>query len=362
MERCVRCIMPDTVPGVTLDEEGVCSLCRRYESPTYEGRKALDELVESIRGVGKKYDCIVPISGGRDSSFVLYFAAVELGLRVLAVNYNNEFRADQAVQNIRTACKMMNVDLIEIGSKRSIATKIVRNEIKFALSQGLPGIINVLCVACAFGYRSITYRAAEKHGVPLILWGSSQIEKSEDVAVKALDSVLKDSGKWRHRSRLSLLLDPTYWRLRWYHMLQRIEFHAKGNAIFFDRKVKLNSPNIREISLFDYVEWDRQQIKETIISKLGWRKPEGHVSTWRTDCQLHHVVNYCFVNPLGCSKACFGYSNMINEGQMTREEALAQEKVATGEFSEELKHLLTDRIGLTEGEVAEIESLQTVGS
>lgn len=351
--------MPDTVPGVTLDEEGVCNLCRSFTPPQYKGRQALDEIIESIRGKGDKYDCVVPISGGRDSSFVLYTAVAEYGLRVLAVNYDNEFRVEQAVRNIRTACEKLKVDLVEIRSKRDIATKIVRSEIRQVLPLGLPAIINVLCVACAYGYRSVTYRTAEQRQVPLIIWGSSQIESSENVAVRAFDDVMRRSGRWRPRSKLSKLFDGTYLKLHYYHMLKRIEFHAPGNSILFDRRVRLNNPDIHEISLFDYIEWNRQSIKETIISKLDWKKPEGYVSTWRTDCILHHMVNYCFVNPLGCSKACFGYSNMINGGQMTREEALAQEKATSGKFSESLRRLLIEKIGLSSKEVDLIASYQT---
>ncbi len=356
--RCQRCIMPDTVPGIEIDDNGVCTLCRNYSEPKYRGREALDKIVESIRGKGEKYDCIVPLSGGRDSSFVLHTMAADYGLRVLAVNYDNEFRAEQAVRNIHTACGKLKVDLAEIRSKRDIATKIVRGEIRHQLPMGLPGIIMVLCIACAYGYRSITYRQAEKHRVPLIVWGSSQMEKSEDYAVNAFDEVQRQSGHGQPRSTLSKLLDPEYYRLRWYHILQRMEFRPSANPILSDQPPRLNDPDIHELSLFDYVEWDRDRIKSTIMGKLGWRKPEDHASSWRTDCVLHDMVNYCYVNPLGCSKACFGYSNMINGGQMDRETALAQEQMTTGEFHDRLRRLLVDHIGLTPEEADRIEALR----
>ncbi len=359
VRRCKRCIMPDTVPGVELNDEGLCTLCGSYTEPKYKGREALDQVVDAIKGKADKYDCIVPLSGGRDSSFVLHMMAAEYGLRVLAVNYDNEFRAEQAVRNIHTACKKLDVDLLEIRSKRDIATKIVRGEIRHQLPLGLPAIIQVLCIACAYGYRSITYQAAEKHRVPLIVWGSSEMEKSEDVAVKAFGEIQRKAGLGQSRSRLSKLLDWEYFKLRWYHILQRMEFRASGNPIFSDRPAKLNDPNIRELSLFDYIEWDRELIKTTIMSKLGWRKPEDHVSSWRTDCILHDMVNFCYINPLGCSKGCFGYSNMINSGQMSREIALAQEKATSGEFSESLRVLLADKIGLSPKEVETIASHQT---
>ena len=359
MRRCKQCIIPDTVPGITYDEEGICNLCRSHKPPHYRGRAALEELLSSIRGRDEKYDCIVPISGGRDSSFVLYTAAAELGLRVLAVNYDNEFRAEQAVRNIRTAAERLGVDLVEIGSKRGIATKIVRHEIRHVMSQGLPAIIMVLCIACSYGYKAVTYRMAVKHRVPLIIWGNSQIEKSEDIGVRAFAEIQRRAGITDSRSLLTKLFDWNYLLLQYYHLLQRIEFHVPGNPILADRPVTLHDPGISEISLFDYLPWDRQLIKNTIMSKLGWQKPEDHVSTWRTDCILHDMVAYCFINPLGCSKACFGYSNMINSGQMTRAEALAQEEAVSGAFSEPLERLLHNKIGLSESEISRLKTYET---
>ncbi len=359
MNRCQRCIMPDSVPGITFDAHGICTLCRDYHPPTYRGRAALDELLASVRGRGDKYDCIVPLSGGRDSSFVLYTAAVDLRLRVLAVNYDNEFRAEQAVSNIRTACDRLGVDLLEIGSRRGIATKIVRREIRHVLPQGLPAIVEVLCIACSYGYRSVVYRAAIKHRVPLIIWGSSQIEKTEGSALRALSEVRRRAGRADSRTKLAKLLDMNYLLLQYAHVLQRIEFHVPGNSILADGRVTLHDNGIREFSLFDYLEWDRQQIKDTIATKLGWLKPKGHVSTWRTDCVLHDMVAFCFVNPLGCSKACFGYSNMINSGQMSREEALAQEDAVSGSLSPALERLLRDRVGLTSRELDQLRSFET---
>jgi hypothetical protein len=226
MRRCKQCIIPDTVPGITFDEQGICNLCRSYKPPQYRGRAELDKLLSTIKGRGEKYDCVVPISGGRDSSFVLYTAAAELGLRVLAVNYDNEFRADQAVRNIRTAAQKLGVDLLEIGSKRGIATRIVRHEIRHVMDQGLPAIIMVLCIACSYGYKAVTYRMAIKHRVPLIIWGNSQIEKSEDVGVRAFSEVQRRAGISDSRSKVAKLFDWNYLRLQYYHLLQRVEFHV----------------------------------------------------------------------------------------------------------------------------------------
>ena len=97
MKRCTQCIMPETVPGITFDNDGICSFCQSYQKETYLGQKKLDQIVATAKSRNNKYDCIVPLSGGRDSTYVLYVARAIYDLKVLAVNYDNEFRNPQEI-------------------------------------------------------------------------------------------------------------------------------------------------------------------------------------------------------------------------------------------------------------------------
>jgi len=115
---CTRCIMDDTVQGITFDEYGVCPFCKIHDEVekryplSIDSEINLNQLAGKIKktGKGKKYDCIVGISGGRDSTYTLY-NAVKLGLRPLVVHFDNGWNSDIAVQNIKNACKSLSVDL-----------------------------------------------------------------------------------------------------------------------------------------------------------------------------------------------------------------------------------------------------------
>lgn len=349
--------MPETVPGITFDEEGICSYCRAYEEEKYLGKEALDEIVESARSENNKYDCIVGASGGRDSTYVLYVAKAIYNLKVLAVNYDNELRVEQATDNLVRACKKLDVDLLRVRSKRDIAEKIVRSEIRLNLPLGIKEILPVMCIACAYGYQSAVYRAAEKYKAPLIFWGESKAEATGDMEAKASRAAREAMGDGRGRSKFKRFFNINYYKVRYYHLLQKLEFPVPGNSIFSGVPT-LKNKAIKEIRLFDYIEWDRRIIKETITKELDWVKPDDHVSTWRTDCELHPLLHYCFLNYLGCTKMCFGYTNMINSGKMTREEALLQEESFTPNFTEDVRDFLLNRIGLTQKEVAIIESYE----
>ncbi len=351
MERCSSCIMPASVPGTLFDEDGVCLSCRSYRSPRTWGEEALEELLAHRRTGPTGYDSIVPLSGGRDSSYVLYLAKRVHGLNPLAVNFDNEFRNPQAVTNIENSCRALGVDLSVVRSKRDAATKIVRANTKTATRLGLANMMMSLCRQCSYGYVSAAYREAERHNVPLILWGTSSAESTEEIEHRALPGILR--SKWYR------LRDVNFYKTEYFAMRQRMEFPVKGNALLARDRPKLNDPAVTEIKVFDYIPWERQKIKETIARELGWSKPAGHVSTWRTDCILHEVVNFFFVKTMGCTKDCWGYCNMINAGQMTRQEALRQEEEALRMASwERVEIVLREQIGLSATEIARVQSMQ----
>ncbi len=350
ISRCSRCVMPETVPGIEFDKDGVCNLCQNHVDYACRDEAELEQIIRESRKESNQYDCIVPLSGGRDSTFVLHTAVKRFGLRVLAVNYDNEFRVDKALDNIQSACRHLGVELLIVRSERDIATKMVHSAFKATLPYGPGAMKSNLCDACSYGYRSVVYRAAEQYRVPLILWGNSSIEKTDNWP-KVLGMV--PAGLTRDQK----LLNQHFYKLKLFSILQRHEFAVAGNRVLSREPVKLKDKTIREVSMFDYIPWDREQIKQTITQELGWRKPTGHASTWRTDCKLHVLVNYCFLKQMGCTKDCFGYCNMINGGQMTRQEALEQEEQTAATSEQDVVALLKSEFGLSNSEVDRAISL-----
>lgn len=349
IRRCSRCVMPGTVPGIMFDEDGVCSFCREYVGRECRDEAELKQLIGESQTPANRFDCIVPLSGGRDSTFVLHAAVKRYGLRVLAVNYDNEFRVDQALVNMQNACRRLEVELLIVRSRRNIASNIVRASVRAALPYGPAAITGDLCDACVYGYTSAVYRAAERYQTPLILWGNSSIERTDQMR-GAL--AIERAGLARREKLLNL----QYHKAQFYGLLQRHEFPVPGNRVLSRKPVRLKNRTICEVSLFDYLPWDRQEIKQTISSELGWRKPDGYASTWRTDCKLHVLMNYCFLSQLGCTKDCFGYCNMINGGQMSRHEALEQEEQTAATSEQDALKLLRSDMALSESELAQIAS------
>ncbi len=116
---CKRCVMDTSIPGVRLDKNGICNFCYMHDSLEKrfpvgkEGEKILQKIADEIRkdGRGKKYDCVVGVSGGRDTSYCLYYVKEVMNLRPLAVHFDNGWDSEIAKSNLAKLCDKLGVDL-----------------------------------------------------------------------------------------------------------------------------------------------------------------------------------------------------------------------------------------------------------
>lgn len=175
MKVCTRCIYDETVPRISFDDNGVCNYCkmsddlaRQYKTGTPEGKQELARLIEKIKKAGKnkKYDCVVGVSGGTDSSFMLA-KAVEWDLRPLAVHYDNTWNSAIATENIRKITNTLDVDLFTLV----VDNKEVDDIFYSFFVAGVPELDCSTDIALA----ETLYRAANKYRVKYILEGHSFI-------------------------------------------------------------------------------------------------------------------------------------------------------------------------------------------
>ena len=139
--RCTQCVLSEQTPNILFDEEGRCSYCQSYRPFVCLGEEALRRRLAALRQPNGRYDCLVAISGGRDSSYVLLKLVKDYGLRVLAVNYQNPFTVDQAWRNIDNASSRLGVDVIRFrhGDRRHV--QIFRRAVLAWFAQPNPALI-----------------------------------------------------------------------------------------------------------------------------------------------------------------------------------------------------------------------------
>ena len=132
MKRCTKCILPETYPSIEFDEKGVCNYCFNHETVKVFGEKEFKKVLSQYRNKGDKYDCIAPISGGRDSAFVLHQMVTKYKMRTLALTVDHGFILPEGIQNIKRMTEKLNVDHVFIKvDKKKIETAKQNAKIKF---------------------------------------------------------------------------------------------------------------------------------------------------------------------------------------------------------------------------------------
>ena len=173
MRNCANCIYHSNLPYITLDESGVCNLCRQIEmmknkfnTGNDQGLRELEDKFSEIKrnGAGKKYDCIIGVSGGVDSSYLLYLAHIK-NLRVLAVHYDNTWNSAIASQNIVSIVRELDIDLYTYVVDSEEASDIFYSFFK----AGVPELEAATDLAFAYILRKV----ARKNNIRYILEGHS---------------------------------------------------------------------------------------------------------------------------------------------------------------------------------------------
>ena len=184
LKYCTRCVMPDTKPDLKLDEQGICNACRSYESRKevdWEVRRIeLEKLLERYRNPnGETWDCIVPVSGGKDSTFQVV-RMLQLGLNPLCVTASTCDLSDIGRRNIQNL-KNLGVDYVEFSPNPVIRRKLNRIGLEQVGDISWPEHVGIF---------TIPVRAAVQYGVPLLVWGENSQNEYGGPAAAAGNNIL----------------------------------------------------------------------------------------------------------------------------------------------------------------------------
>lgn len=311
--RCARCLLPSTYPGVSFDSDGVCNYCLDYSEPRPIGE---GEFLEKIRSKPRgQYDCVLGISGGKDSCYVAYLAK-KLDLHTLAVCYDFPFMVDLARENVRTVCDRLEIDLLVVQSRNNFEYDLLRNHL---ISLAATGTTWGQCTFCHYGIDAVLWEAAQSRGVPFILSGvtDSEVWWNPGNRLTFLANRLKDLPL-SEKAQFGFFQTKAYLRL----VDQRRQFPMPGNSCLdVYRKPRAPSHGPETIRVFHYFEWDQETIEQTLEEETGWKKPPRSLS-WRYDCLLEPLLDFTYMKEFGISSAGLYLCGLIRAGVLSREEAL----------------------------------------
>ncbi len=295
---CKRCLMDDTVTGILFDENGECQFCKIHDDleqkfPLNENTPhKLKELADKIKkdGKGKEYDCIVGVSGGRDSTYTLY-NAVELGLRPLAVHFDNGWNSEIAVQNIKNACDILEVDL---------HTHVADwEEFKDLQRSFLFASVPDAEVPTDWVIFSVLFNEAANYNVKYIIHGHSfRTEGTTPLTWTYMDgkyvkNVQKSFGKLKLKSFPNMSIT----KYIYYSLIKKIQ----------------------QIRILYYIPYNEKEVLQILEKKLGWKNygDKHHESKYTAFFQA-----YILTRKFNIDKRKLHYSAKIRNGQLTREAAL----------------------------------------
>lgn len=331
-QRCNKCIADATIPGISFNKNGTCSLCEFHDKlcKIYpENETSLNLLrtkIEKIKqeGKNKKYDCVIGISGGRDSIYLLYIAVKEYGLRPLAVHFNDGFDNPTAGENMLNATRKLGVELRTITSdfRECKDLKIVD------LKASTPLLNNGTDVGIGAALFSVAY----KENIKTILYGQSfRTEGIRPIAWAYFDgdhlrAIHKKFGtyplkKWEpHNAGYNLGIKEMFY----YSIIHRIKTFAP----------------------FYYYPYDRKTAEKIISEELDWVYPGAHYF----DDLYWSLITMVHRKKFNIDFRLIAYSALIRSGQMDRDYALkaVQEKYIMED--DKVIDLCIKRLGITRTE------------
>ncbi|RPH93837.1 ATPase [candidate division KSB1 bacterium] len=334
--------MPKSAAVVRFDAQGVCSHCTNHQSFLFKGETELIRLLDRHRKPEREFDCIVNISGGRDSSYTLLKLVKDYGMRVLAVNYHNPFVDEQAARNIQRMVNTLGVKLVQFRFANRIHEKALKDILTVWNRRPSAAMVPAICVGCKIIWPRIL-RIAKEYRIRCIVNGGNPYEYT--TFKKELLGVHQNTGLTRSYFLNAKGLVKEALQNLSYTNPRRFPIMAK--AFLFSNQYSLGSrilgSGIEKIDLFHYIPWEENDVLGRIRNELGWEPPAGISSTWRFDCRLSHLKDLMYLSTIGVTEKDDFYSKMVRESRMTRDQALeriAQENtIHTGIIEDVLQQI-----------------------
>lgn len=315
LKRCTRCILPETVPFITFDAEGVCSFCRDYRPKTYLGRAALEVEAERLKAKGGDGpNCLFTLSGGRDSCYGLHYAVKELGLKPVTYTYDWGMITDLARRNQARMCGALKLEHILVSADISEKRANVRRNVSAWLKKPDLGMIP-LFMAGDKQYFFYANQLANRLKLATTVLASNPLEKTHFKA--GFCGVPPARG---HRPSLTSQL-----RLATYFGRQFLTNPSYINRSLLDTAGAFGSYYFishKYLRIFDYVPWIEEEVNNTLRNGYEWEGAKDTSTTWRIGDGTAAFYNYIYYRVAGFTENDTFRSNQIREGALDRATAL----------------------------------------
>ena len=351
MKRCINCLLPETHESITFDEKGVCSICNqnKFKNEKIDWRKKLkdlDDLVEEYRGK-YDYDCIIPYSGGKDSTWTLYYLVNRYKLKPLVVRFDHGFLRPNLHENTTRVLRNLGVDFISFTPNWKVVQKLM---LQSFLEKG------DFCWHCHTGIFSYPMHIAIKFNVPLIFWGEPSAEYTSYYSYDEIEEV----DEKRFNRFVNLGISAVDMAIRIGEDLDPRDFIPYS----YPSIKELRKNNYRSVCLGSYIPWDVKKQSKIIMNELDWKGdlvenvPEQY-NYEKIECYMQGVRDYIKYLKRGYTRPTHLATLDIRNNRIDREEGEKMIKEFEGKEPPSLEIFLK-LVGINKEEFYEITQKHAV--
>ena len=322
LRRCTRCVLPETMPGIAFDAQGVCSHCQRFQPIPLKGFDALKAVADRYRRHDGQPDCVIGLSGGRDSSYGLHVLKKELGLNPIAYTYDWALVTDLARRNQSRLCAKLGVEHVLVSADIQAKRRYIKQNVEAWLHRPELGMVPLFMAGDKmyfYNYRDV----ARRYGIELMVICGNRFEMTDFKSGFAGVGTRPDTENYRPYNISS------------HHKLKLVSYYIK-NFILNPRYINRSIPDTalgfyasyvmshsKFTRLYDYIPWDENTIDETLRDEYDWEEASDADTTWRIGDGTAAFYNYIYYTIAGFTEHDTFRSNQIRAGVITRDEALA---------------------------------------
>jgi N-acetyl sugar amidotransferase len=305
---CIRCCTPETQEGVDFDDMGICTACRSSEQKMHidwserekDLRRILDEAKEKS---GANYDCILPISGGKDSFFQAHVLVNVYKMKPLAVTFSHNWFSETGFYNLQLCLEVFNLDHLQFTPARGLVNKLARKSL---------GVIGDSCWHCHSGVGAFPLQVATKFKIPLLIWG---------------ESISENDGRSSYQCQ-AMKFDRDYFnkvsaKLTAEEMVDSNISEKDIHPFKLPSYQEIDETGVWGIHLGDYIFWDEERQTEFIRDTYGWRETEmeGAYKGYKSaECIMAGMHDFTCYLKRGFGRATWQASVDVRNGLISRKE------------------------------------------
>ena len=321
MKRCTKCILPSTYPFIEFDANGVCNFCREFTSQKYRGRDELSQLLDGFRRSDGQPDCLVGLSGGRDSSYGLHLLVKEFDMHPIAYTYDWGLTSETSRRNQSKMTAALGVEHIVRSADISKKRGHIKKNVEAWLKKPQLGMVPLFMAGDKEFYE---YGRSLRNdlGLELTVFCSGCLLEQREFFVGycgVKDTVTNTARTYGYSNFVKL-------KLALYYIGQYLTNISYINASLFDSLQSFISTFVKKdnfLYLYEYIEWNELEIDKTLEENYGWETDTTYgKNQWRMGDGQTAFTNFIFYTLGGFSEFDNFRSSQIREGLITREEGL----------------------------------------